>query len=188
MPRWRMNLVQNLEGVVLEVGVGTGANLPCYRRARGVWGVEPDADRAEAARQVARQMTIPAQIDVAPAEHLPYDDAMFDHVVASLVFCSVTDQRAALSEIRRVLKPGGVLHLMEHVRPKNSLLAWVCQAATPIWSRIACNCHLDRPTLDVLRAEGWQVDVHKRRLVFVRASARPISVTGVEAQGSRQST
>jgi ubiquinone/menaquinone biosynthesis C-methylase UbiE len=173
MSRWRSNLVQNLEGMVLEIGVGTGENLLHYRRASCVWAVEPDAGRAEEARRIARQMTMPVQIDVAPAEQLPYDDAMFDNVVASLVFCSVTDQRAALNEIRRVLKPGGALHLVEHVRPGNFLLAWLFSVATPLWSRVACNCHLDRPTLDVLRAEGWRVDVHKRRLVFVRATARP---------------
>lgn len=173
MSRWRVNLVENLEGSVLEIGVGTGENLPYYRRARGVWGVEPDVERAEAARKAARSMAMPVQIDVAPAEELPYPAAMFDHVVASLVFCSVNDQRAALAEIRRVLKPGGALHLVEHVRPGNSLLAWLFALVTPFWRRIAWNCHLDRPTLEVLAAEGWQVDIHKRRLVFVRATARP---------------
>ncbi len=96
---------------------------------------------------------------------------MFDHIVSSLVFCSVTDPRAALGELRRVLKPGGVLHMVEHVRPDNMLLAAIFGAVTPYWSQLAHNCHLDRPTVELLRAEGWQVEVQRRWAVFVRLSA-----------------
>lgn len=170
---WRAELVQDLAGDVLEIGIGSGSNLPHYRRARTITGIEPDAESARKARAAAARAGAPTKIDVAPAEALPYANASFDHVVASLVFCSVTDQRRALAEVRRVLRPGGVLHLVEHVRPRNAVAAALAAAATPWWRRIAHNCHLDRPTLDVLRQEGWQVTVHRRRLVFVRASARP---------------
>ncbi len=170
---WRAELVGDVTGDVLEIGIGSGANLPYYRRARTITGLELNAESARRAQAAAGRAGAPVKIDVAPAEALPYPDASFDHVVSSLVFCSVTDPRRALAEIRRVLRPGGVLHLVEHIRPHNPVGATLAAAATPLWRRIAGNCHLDRPTLDVLREEGWQVTVHRRRLVFVRASARP---------------
>lgn len=171
--RWRVNLVRDLPGKVLEIGVGSGSNLAHYRQAEHVWGVEPHPARAAEARAAAQRAHIPVTIDVAPAERLPYDDDSFDHVVSSLVFCSVNNPLVALREIGRVLRPSGTLHMVEHVRPENALLALPLRAATPLWSRIAHNCHLDRATVDLLRAEGWSVTVYGRRLVFVRLSATP---------------
>lgn len=172
--RWRANLVKDLSGVVLEIGVGEGENLPYYRQASQIWAIEPDAERAAKARGIAETLTIPVTIDVAGAEKLPYPDHTFDHVVSSLVFCSVNDQRQVLQEVRRVLKPGGILHMVEHVRPNNRLLAWLFSAITPWWRKIAFNCHLDRPTVDVLREQGWQVIVHRRIAMVVRMSATPL--------------
>lgn len=170
---WRADLVGALTGDVLEIGVGTGENLAYYRNANHVWGAEPDAGRAEEARAEAAKTTMPMTIDVAPAEALPYPDARFDNVVSSLVFCSVTDPVAALREIRRVLRPGGALHMMEHVRPDNFLLAGAARLITPLYSRFVWNCHLDRPTLETLANEGWDVTIEGRRFVFVRLRATP---------------
>jgi ubiquinone/menaquinone biosynthesis C-methylase UbiE len=170
--RWREKLVAELTGNVLEIGVGEGANLPYYRQAAHIWAIEPDAKRAQRAQAVAAACTIPITIDVTGAECLPYPDATFDHVVSSLVFCSVTDQVATLREIRRVLKPGGLLHMVEHVRPQTRWLAAFFSALTPWWRQIAHNCHLDRPTIEVLQREGWQVQLHRRRAMVVRMSAR----------------
>ena len=167
---WRKGLVQGLGGTVLEIGVGTGENLPHYRRAQHVYAIEPDPTRAAEARLSAAR--VPFTVEIAPAEALPYDDASFDHVVSSLVFCSVADPQRALREIDRVLRPGGALHMVEHVRPATSVLADFFSAVTPWWSRVACNCHLDRPTIDVLQAEGWTVQVRKRRAMFVRMECR----------------
>jgi len=172
---WRARLVEGLAGDVLEIGVGTGANLPHYRAASSVSAIEPDPARAEDARsaaaETARALGIPVQVDVAPAESLPYADASFDAVVSSLVFCSVGDQRQTLGEIERVLRPGGVLWMVEHVRPQTPALARLATALTPGWRRIAHNCHLDRPTLDVLRESGWQVEILRRWGVLVKVKA-----------------
>lgn len=169
--RWRETLVAGLTGDILEIGVGEGANLPYYRRANHVWAIEPDAERAQRAREAAARAVIPVTIDVAGAERLPHPDNAFDHVVSSLVFCSVYDPVQALHEIRRVLKPGGTLHMVEHVRPQTRWVAALFGAITPWWRRIAHNCHLDRATIEVLEREGWQVQIHRRRAMFVRLSA-----------------
>ena len=168
---WRQKLVQDLTGVVLEVGVGSGANLPYSRRAERVWAIEPDPARAAVAQQVGARAAVPVQVRTAAAEALPFDDAAFDHVVSSLVFCSVHEPQQALAEIGRVLKPGGTLHMVEHVRPQSAWLAALFSAITPAWSRIAHNCHLDRPTVELLRGAGWQVEVLRTRFVFVKLRA-----------------
>lgn len=185
---WRADLVRDLEGDVLEIGVGEGENLHHYRRAAAIWAVEPHAKRAATARSQAASQpaSIPVTIDVAPAEELPYADVRFDHVVSSLVFCSVNHPDQVLGEIRRVLRPGGTLHMVEHVRPDNPLLAGVATVITPLWSRFAYNCHLDRQTVDLLRHSGWQVEVHERRFVFVRLTARP-PIEGIAAEPQRAS-
>ncbi|MGL4649815.1 MAG: class I SAM-dependent methyltransferase [Caldilineaceae bacterium] len=178
---WREGLVADLEGEILEIGFGTGENLEFYRRAAALYAIEPDAERASEARAAVAALkeerggvlSFPVTIDVAPAEALPYADARFDHVVSSLVFCSVNEPRKALREIRRVLRPQGALHMIEHVRPENMLMAGVAGVITPLWKRMAWNCHIDRPTVQTLREEGWQVTVLKSRLVFRRILARP---------------
>lgn len=171
MRNWRPHLVENLTGEVLEIGVGSGANLRYYRRAAHVWAIEPDADSAAAAVKVAARAAVPVEVRVAPAEALPFAADSFDHVVSSLVFCSVTDPKQALAEIERVLRPGGVLHMLEHVRPEFTPFGLLADAATPVWSRVAGNCHLDRRTLELLKAEGWRVNIHRRIGLFVRLDA-----------------
>jgi ubiquinone/menaquinone biosynthesis C-methylase UbiE len=170
--RWRKRLVSEIDGVVLEIGVGSGANLPYYRRAAAVFAIEPNQSSAQRAHSTALRCAIPMSVKIGVAEELPFADASIDHVVSSLVFCSVGDQYRALREIRRVLRPSGVLHMVEHIRPQEPLLAAAASAITPYWSRIAHNCHLDRPTLEVLRNEGWHVRVLQRLGVFVRIEAR----------------
>jgi ubiquinone/menaquinone biosynthesis C-methylase UbiE len=136
-----------------------------------VWAIEPDAERAEVARRAGVQAHVPVEVRVAPAEALPFDDNSFDNVVSSLVFCSVSDPKRALAEIERVLRPGGTLHMLEHVRPGFAPFAWLSTAVTPAWSRIAENCHLDRATVELLKQQGWKVAVHRQIAIFVRMSA-----------------
>jgi ubiquinone/menaquinone biosynthesis C-methylase UbiE len=171
--RWRPNLVQDLAGDVLEIGVGRGENLRYYRQAHHVWAIEPDPDRAAEAQRAALAATVPVTVEVAPAEALPYAEGRFDHVVASLVFCSVADPQQTLREVQRVLRPDGKLHLVEHVRPTTPWLARLFGWITPWWRTVAHNCHLDRPTIELLQAAGWSVQIHNRWAMFVRMTARP---------------
>jgi ubiquinone/menaquinone biosynthesis C-methylase UbiE len=172
---WRRRLVADLEGNVLEIGAGAGPNFPHYQRASAVHAIEPDPARARQAEESAIAATAhhgtPIFVKVAPAEQLPYAEDSFDSVVSSLVFCSVRDPQQALAEIERVLKPEGVLWMVEHVRPKNPVAASLASAVTPYWRQIAHNCHLDRPTLSLLQARGWQVEILRKVGVFVKIRA-----------------
>ncbi len=172
-PSWRERLVRDLTGQILEIGVGKGENLPHYRQAAAVWGIEPHPERARAAADRAQEARRPAHVIVAPAERLPFPNHSFHTVVSSLVFCSVRDPEQALTEIQRVLKPGGQLLMVEHVRPSTPALARLFERITPWWSRIAHNCHLDRPTLEMLKERGWRVELFERRSVFVKLRAQP---------------
>jgi ubiquinone/menaquinone biosynthesis C-methylase UbiE len=170
---WRPGLVGDLTGTVLEIGAGTGENFDYYRRAQVIHAIEPDPERAREAEFAALEVRhqIPIYVEVAPAETLPYPDDHFDVVVSSLVFCSVTSQERALAEIERVLRPGGELWMVEHVRPSTPILARLASTATPYWRKIAFNCHLDRPTLDLLDQRGWRVELQRRLGVFVKLRA-----------------
>lgn len=168
---WRSKLVRDITGDVLEIGIGTGANLPHYRHADSVTGIEPDAARAEKAR--AQSAKVPVTIETSSAEDLPFADNSFDSIVSSLVLCSVKDQHRALQEMRRVLKPGCTLHMVEHVKPTNYLAYNILRVLTPMWSKAVCNCHLDRPTIEVLDEMSWDVEIHSRRFMFVHMSAVP---------------
>jgi ubiquinone/menaquinone biosynthesis C-methylase UbiE len=156
---WRAELLGPLTGTVVEVGAGTGLNLDHY--GSGVERlvlVEPDRHmRARLAHRLAESPWHGrAELLDATAERLPLDDDAADAVVSTLVLCSVPDQAAALAEIRRVLRPGGTLALLEHVlaehKPRRA--AWQ-HRLTPLWRRVADGCHLDRRTTDALSAAGF---------------------------------
>lgn len=175
--RMRRRLVQNLTGAILEIGAGRGPNLPYYAAASQVYAIEPDFARAQAAHTQAGRSHGSMYVVVAAAEFLPFSAESFDEIVSSLVFCSVNDPALALDEVERVIKPGGALHMVEHVRPTTAWLARLFMAITPRWSRIAHNCHLDRPTVDLLRNQGWRVTLAWRRAMLVRLTAHPPEVT-----------
>jgi ubiquinone/menaquinone biosynthesis C-methylase UbiE len=150
----RGELVGGLTGRVLDVGAGTGANLPHYRAATEVTLAEPDP--AMRARLEAKLHTaaVPVRVSDAPAEGLPFPDASFDAVVCTLVLCTVEDPERALGEVRRVLVPGGRLVLIEHVRGEGRLAVWQ-DRLTPLWRRLAAGCHLNRDTAAALRRAGF---------------------------------
>lgn len=150
----RARLLADLTGTVLDVGAGTGANLRHFRRANRVVAAEPDpAMRVRLARKLA-EARVPVEIVAAPAEDLPYPDGSFDAVVATLVLCTVADPARALAEIRRVLKPGGSLVVLEHVRGQGRLATWQ-DRLTPLWSRLAAGCHPNRDTRAAIERAGF---------------------------------
>ena len=150
----RHELLSGLEGTVLEIGAGTGLNLPHYERATKVVAVEPDASMARRLPARAAEASVPVEIVTGSAEELPFPDGAFDTVVVTFVFCSVEDPAAALGEIRRVLSPGGRLVLLEHVRGEDSLARWQ-DRFTPLHRKVAGNCHLNRDTKRAVAEAGF---------------------------------
>ncbi|HME72887.1 MAG TPA: class I SAM-dependent methyltransferase [Myxococcota bacterium] len=155
----RREFVAAAKGFVLEIGAGTGRNFPYYSAASvdEVLAVEPDPEmrrRGEARRQAA---ALRISLLDGMAERLPFESACADTVVTTLVLCSVDDPRQVVREIRRVLKPGGTLILIEHIRTEDRWTTRFQDLLTPLWRRIAGNCHLNRPTLDTLRDAGFKI-------------------------------
>jgi len=157
----RAELLRDLSGRVLEIGAGTGRNLDHYPAtvARLVLA-EPDRHMRrglEARVAVAQRRCGQVSVIDAGAEYLPFPDATFDAVVSTLVLCSVEDPGAAAAEIRRVLKPGGVLRAIEHVASTDEAAVRWQHRMEPVWRRLAGNCHLTRNTAQTLAGAGLDV-------------------------------
>ncbi|HSD78941.1 MAG TPA: class I SAM-dependent methyltransferase [Solirubrobacteraceae bacterium] len=157
----RRGLLAEARGDVVEVGAGTGLNLPLYPRAGlvRIVAVEPDAHMARRLRR-RRAGDAPAPVEVVRADGaaLPFGDASFDTAVTTMVLCTVPDPAAVLAEVARVLRPGGRLLFLEHVRAHEARLARLQDRVTPVWRRVAGGCRPNRSTLATLRASPLRVE------------------------------
>ncbi|WP_144672159.1 class I SAM-dependent methyltransferase [Arthrobacter sp. U41] len=154
----RRRLVAAARGVVVEIGAGYGATFPFYPAAvTGVLALEPDPTLRGLARAAASKAPVPVTVEDGMAESLPAADATVDVVVSSLVLCSVADQPAALTEVVRVLRPGGLLLFYEHVRSAHRVLGAAEDLLTPLWSRVAGGCHPNRDTAAAIAGAGLAV-------------------------------
>lgn len=153
----RAGLLRDLKGDVLEVGAGTGANLPHYRQAARVVATEPDPAMRRRLVRKAVQATVPVEARDGPAEPLPDPDGTYDAVVYALVLCTVPDPGRALAEARRVLKPDGRLIVLEHVRGSGRLATWQ-DRLDPLWSRVGAGCHPNRDTHGAIERAGFTFD------------------------------
>jgi ubiquinone/menaquinone biosynthesis C-methylase UbiE len=169
--RWRRWLAAGARGRILDVGTGTGRNLPLFPEAARVVALEPYLPLLAAARRRAPG----TPLVVGDAQALPFAGGSFDTVVSGLVFCSVPDPRAGLAEVRRVLAPGGELRMLEHVRHHRRALARLQDRLQPAWTWIAGGCHPNRDTEANVEATGFVIDRLSRRAkgVMRRFIARP---------------
>lgn len=154
----RSHLVGDLTGEILEVGAGTGLNFAYYAAEARVVATDLNEHMLVRARPEAKRAAATIELQLADAMALPFTDGRFDAVVATLVMCSVPDQQTALSEIRRVLKPGGVLRILEHVRSDKRSVATIQHIVSPAWSVICDGCHLDRDTVAAVHAAGFEIE------------------------------
>jgi ubiquinone/menaquinone biosynthesis C-methylase UbiE len=156
----RKEIMGQAKGVVLEIGAGNGLNFAFYNpeQVERVEAVEPDSAMLRYARERLNTARVPITLSQAPVETLPFADEIFDSAVATLVFCSVTDPERGLSEIRRVVKPGGILLLIEHVRANGAFARQLQNIITPVTKRMAGNCHWNRDTARSVISADFEIE------------------------------
>lgn len=155
----RARVAGGLSGQVLEVGFGSGRNVPHYPDAvERVWAVDP----ATAARRIAAKRisasSVPVEFVGLDGQHLSLPDASADHVLVTWTLCTIPDVDRALREVRRVLRPGGRLHFVEHGRAADARTARWQDRLTPAWGKVAGGCHLNRPIFDLIARSGLALD------------------------------
>lgn len=157
----RNELLAGLHGRIVEIGAGNGMNFGHYPATTGeVVAIEPEPYLRHLAEREARSARVPVSVRAGVAEALPLPDASCDGAVASLVLCSVQDQARALSELRRVLRPGGELRFLEHARASDTGRAHiqVVLDRTRLWPLVAGGCRCSRDTLGALAQAGFTVE------------------------------
>lgn len=179
----REKVLAEASGDVLEVGGGTGANLPHYGSGvKSLTITEPETPMLKRLEPRVRKIAPGAKVVQAPAETLPFEDDSFDTAVSTLVLCGVGDQARALRELRRVLRPGGRLVFIEHVRSDEPGLArW--QDRLNWFNRLVACCNCNRRTLDSIEGEGFTVtSVAHTSLQKVPPFVRPL-IAGTATAG-----
>ena len=168
---WRRWMTEGARGRTLDLGCGTGRNLPLLP-PRTI-GLDPSAEALARARRRAPG----ALLVQGSAEALPFRDGCFDTVVSGLTLCSVPDAVSGLAEVRRVLRAGGSLRALEHVRATTPWRARLQDLLQPAWTRLSGGCHPNRDTERAVEAAGFEIDVEGRRArgTFRRFAARPHS-------------
>jgi ubiquinone/menaquinone biosynthesis C-methylase UbiE len=156
---YRNRVVPAAEGRVLEIGIGSGLNLPFYsRKAEHVIGLEPSPKLLSMARQVLRPAPGPVELVEGSAEAIPLEDRSVDTVVTTWTLCSIPDVARSLREMRRVLKPGGRLLFVEHGRAPDASVRWWQDHLNPAWKRLGGGCHLNRAIGPLIEGAGFQFE------------------------------
>ncbi|WP_439136368.1 class I SAM-dependent methyltransferase [Pseudomaricurvus sp.] len=155
----REKVVPQAEGRILEIGMGSGLNIPYYRpeRVEKVWGLEPSAGMREKARPRVEAAPFDLEWLDLPGEEIPLDDNSADTVVLTYTLCTIPDWLTAVKQMRRVLKPGGKLLFSEHGKaPDEAVRKWQ-NRINPYWNKIAGGCHLNRDIPMMLQEGGFQI-------------------------------
>ena len=154
----RSQLVPGADGIVLEIGIGSGLNLPFYSSAvRHLYAVDPCQELLAMTRKKVERMTFPVELRRESAERLSLDGRSVDTIVMTWALCSIPNPARALREMRRVLKPQGRIVFIEHgLSPDSGVRAWQ-NGLNPIWSRVTGGCNLNRKIDDLLTSSGFNI-------------------------------
>src|SRR5574341_122681 len=176
--RARQRLFGRARGRVLELGVGTGLNLPSYPPGVELTGIDISPRMLARAQRRADSLGLKADLEVADIERLPYPDASFDTITAACVFCSVGDPVRGLREAARVVRPTGQVLLYEHVRPHNPFLGKLTDLISPLTRRLF-GPELNRPTERNIEAAGLHITDVRRRGIWreIVATRQPAAIS-----------
>ena len=157
--RQREKVVPLARGRVLEVGIGSGLNLPYYdaTKVTRLWGLDPSLEMKRMAEEAARSMSFDVEFIGLPGEEIPLEDNTVDTVLITYTLCTIPETDPALREMARVLKPGGELIFCEHgTAPDESVRRWQ-DRINPIWKRLGGGCHLNRAIPDLIEQGGFRI-------------------------------
>ena len=157
--RQREKVVPRARGRVLEVGIGSGLNLPYYDSAKvtKVWGLDPAPEMTQMAKRAAGSLPFEVEFISLPGDQIPLEDNSVDTVVLTYTLCTIADTTPALRQISRVLRPGGELIFCEHgAAPDASVRRWQ-DRLNPIWKRLGGGCNLNRPIPTIIEAGGFRI-------------------------------
>jgi ubiquinone/menaquinone biosynthesis C-methylase UbiE len=158
LARWRRSTVRPARGRVLEIGAGTGLDFRHYEPGVTVIGTDVNGGMLRRARARAARANATVLLVAADAEALPFRDGTFDAAVLGLALCTIPNPHDALAELRRTVRAGGAVRLLEHVRAPNRVVAWLQDGLAPAWRRVAGGCHLNRDTVTALHRSGLEVE------------------------------
>lgn len=156
----REKIVPQAKGTVLEVGIGSGLNLPFYdtSKVEKIWGLEPSDEIRKMAAKVASTVDIPVEFLDLPGEEIPLDDQSVDTVLVTYTLCTIPEVSRALNQMRRVLKPGAELLFCEHGKaPDANVRKWQ-DRIDPIWGKFSGGCHLNRPIDLLIKNAGFTIN------------------------------
>jgi ubiquinone/menaquinone biosynthesis C-methylase UbiE len=148
---YRNRIVAQATGRVLEIGIGSGLNLPFYRQATRIVGIDTSPKLLEMAREEGQRTPVPLELIEASAENLPIEDRSIDTIVMTWTLCSIPEPGPALGEMHRVLKPTGHLLFVEHGRAPEPRVQWWQDHLTPLWKHLSGGCHLNRPVSELIQ-------------------------------------
>lgn len=155
----RRRLMEGLTGRIVELAAGTGLNVPLYpETADEIHVVEPDDHMLQKLRPKAARSEARLFLYRGDATRLPFVDGAFDVAIMTFALCTIPDPEVALHEVHRVVKSGGVLRFLEHIRSPNSRTARWQDRVAPIWGKVAGGCRLNQPTVEILESTRWNVD------------------------------
>jgi len=157
--RQREKVVPRAHGRVLEVGIGSGLNLPFYdsTKVSKVWGLDPSPEMTRMAERSARALPFEVEFIGLPGDEIPLEDESIDTVVVTYTLCTIPETTPALEQMKRVLRPGGELIFCEHgAAPDESVRRWQ-DRLNPIWKRLGGGCNLNRPIPALIEAGGFRI-------------------------------
>lgn len=153
----RSSIAEQASGIVLEIGFGTGMNIPFYKNISKLYALDPSRELYEYAKERIGAAPFPVEFIQASAEKIPLDGHSIDAVVSTWTFCSIPHPEAALTEIKRVLKPGGKFVFIEHGKSPRKFIFKLQNILTPFSKRIAGGCHLNRDIEKMLTDTGFEI-------------------------------